>query len=550
MKRIGMAVMLFLSGISLLSANNLSDSLLIRLDRVVRERSVYGKEKADRIEALNQQLYHTGNNEQRYQLYGKLFTEYHSFNTDSSLFIARERYRVAQELKNPVYLEDSRMNIAEIMGTTGMFKEALELMNGVNRSRLPEYLLGYYFHLYRSIYGLLADYAVAGEEKEKYTALTDIYRDSLLWIHPSGSTTHQLVWADRLNIQGKYEDAIRLMSAYYRDHQEDEHVNAVVTYTLSESYRLKGDKELEKKYLILSSLSDLKSAVREYISLRKLAVLLYQEGEIDRAYTYLKCAMEDAILCNARLRLLEILEIFPLVNQAYQEKVEKQQKQMVVSLVLISILSICLLLAIFYVYKQMRKLAAARHEVVEANSRLKEVINELHRSNEELKETNHALSETSYIKEAYIGRYMDLCSVYLDKIESYRRSLSKIAVSGKVEELYKAIKSTRFIEKELKDFYAGFDETFLYLFPTFVDEFNNLLVESERIQLKPGERLNTELRIFALVRLGIADSSKIAHFLRYSVTTIYNYRTKMRNKAAGERDEFEKKVLRIGKNLD
>lgn len=541
-------MMLFLSGFSFLSAADLSDSLLIRLDRIVRERAVYGKERAARIDALNQQLSYTGDNKLRYELYGKLFTEYHSFNTDSSLYVARERFRIASELKNPVYLDDSRMNIAEIMGTTGMFKEALDLMKSVDRSRLPDYLLGNYYHLYRSMYGLLADYAVADVEKEKYLALTDIYRDSLLWVNPPGSTTHKIVLADRLNIQGKYAEAIQLMSDYYHEYPEDEHVNAVVTYTLSESFRLKGDRELEKKYLILSSMWDLKSAVREYISLRKLAVLLYQEGQIDRAYTYLKCAMEDAILCNARLRLLEILEIFPLVNQAYQDKVEKQQKQMEVSLILISILSVCLLLAIFYVYRQMKKLSLARREVVNANDRLKELINELHLSNDALKETNHTLSEISYIKETYIGRYMDLCSVYLDKIETYRRSLGKIALSGKVEELYKAIKSTRFIEEELKDFYTRFDETFLHLFPTFVDEFNNLLLENERIQLKSGERLNTELRIFALVRLGISDSTKIARFLRYSVTTIYNYRTKMRNKAAGERDEFEKKVLRIGKN--
>ena len=193
----------------------------------------------------------------------------------------------------------------------------------------------------------------------------------------------------------------------------------------------------------------------------------------------------------------------------------------------------------------MKKVAAARREVVDTNTLLQELNEELHDSNSQLKEMNHTLSEANYIKEEYIGRYMDQCSTYLDKMDLYRRSLNKIAAAGRVEELYKAIKSSQFLDEELKEFYANFDMTFLQLFPNFVEEFNALLTEP--MQPKPGELLNTELRIFALIRLGITDSTKIAQFLRYSVTTIYNYRTRVRNKALGERDEFETKVMQIGK---
>ena len=295
-------------------------------------------------------------------------------------------------------------------------------------------------------------------------------------------------------------------------------------------------------------MADMKTAVREYISLRKLAVLLYQEGDIERAYSYVKICMEDAAACNARLRKLEILEIFPIINDAYQQKTEKQQEQMKWALVSISLLSLFLLLAIFYVYKQMKKVAAARREVIDANKRLKELNDELHISNSQLKEANHSIAENSYLKEEYIGRYMDQCSVYLEKMDNYRRSLGKIAATGNVEELYKNIKSSKFIEGELKEFYTNFDNTFLQLFPTFVEDFNALLADDEQISLKAGERMNTELRIFALIRLGITDSVKIAQFLRYSVTTIYNYRTKVRNKAAGDRDLLEQEVMTIGKS--
>ena len=527
-------------------AESRTDSLLLQLDRAVKGRAAYGQAREARIRNLTELLGHTTSDEQRYDIYDKLFSEYHLYNTDSALFVSREKLRIAEKLNSREKQEEARLNIAEMLGITGMFKEALELLNMVDAD-LPTDLRAYKFHIYRTIYGLLSDYAVTPQSKEDYMRLTDNYRDSLLTVHEPGTPTYLLVEADRMNMQGKEDQAIGLMSGYYKQHPEDIHTNAVVAYTLSESYRLKGETEKEKEYLIRSAIADMQSAVREYISLRKVALLLYQEGDIDRAYTYLQSCMEDAVACNARLRLLEILKIFPLVNQAYEVKAMKQQEVMKTSLILISILSACLLLAIFYVYRQMKKLSVARREVVEANQRLKGLNVELAHSNTRLKDVNHALTETSQIKEEYIARYMDQCSVYIDKIDGYRRSLGKIAAAGKVDDLFRAIKSTQFIDNELEDFYTNFDHTFLHLFPTFVEDFNALLAENERIPLKSGELMNTELRIFALIRLGITDSAKIARFLRYSVTTIYNYRTKTRNKAVGERDDFEKKVMQIGK---
>ena len=341
-----------------------------------------------------------------------------------------------------------------------------------------------------------------------------------------------------------------MLTDFYRKPSLDDHSKAMITYTLSEAYRLKGDKKGQKHFLALSAIADLKSAVKEYVSLRKLASLVYEDGDIDRAYNYLKCSLEDATLCNARLRTLEISQVFPIIDQAYQLKTKRQQQEMKISLICISLLSVFLLVAIFFVYKQMKKVAAARREVIDTNTLLQELNGELHDSNSQLKEMNHTLSEANYIKEEYIGRYMDQCSVYLEKMDNYRRSLGKIAATGKVDELYKNIKSSKFIEEELKEFYANFDNTFLQLFPTFVEDFNTLLAEGEQIYPKANERMSTELRIFALIRLGITDSVKIAQFLRYSVTTIYNYRTKVRNKAAGDRDQLEQEVMKIGKSRD
>lgn len=525
-----------------------ADSLLLKLDRVIKERPIYMEQKELKLVELKRQLYRQIPAEERFAILGTLLDEYRSFNTDSALYVAEERERIAIRLGNPEYIDNARMNKADVLGMTGMYKEGMDLMQNIHANRLSEAIRPYYYHIYRTVYGLMADYAVTEYEKKLYAELTDRYRDSLLLVNKDNLLIHTLIQSDQYNVRNECDKAIRLLTDYLAQQKDYEHDVAICAYTLSESYRLKGDKEKEKEYLIVSAIADMKTAVREYVSLRKLAVLLYQEGDIERAYSYVKICMEDAAACNARLRKLEILEIFPIINDAYQQKTEKQQEQMKWALVSISLLSLFLLLAIFYVYKQMKKVAAARREVIDANKRLKELNNELHLSNAQLKEANHSIAENSYLKEEYIGRYMDQCSVYLEKMDNYRRSLGKIAATGNVEELYKNIKSSKFIEGELKEFYTNFDNTFLQLFPTFVEDFNALLADNEQISLKNGERMNTELRIFALIRLGITDSVKIAQFLRYSVTTIYNYRTKVRNKAAGDRDLLEQEVMKIGKS--
>ena len=538
-------VTIVLSGLLYAKENKSTDALLREIDGIIKNRQTYGAEKEARIADLKKLLLEATSDEQRYSFCGRLFDEYRAYNLDSSFVYAQRKEELAHRMDKLDYLDDAAMNMAEVMGTTGMYKEALELLGQIDKKTLPDYLYGYYYHLYRTIYGLMGDYAVTEKVKKEYYRMTDLYRDSLLQVNASDSLGYVLVMADKCIVHAQYDEAIRMLMEYYNKPSLDDHSKAMLTYTLSEGYRLKGDKQGQKQYLALSAIADLKSAVKEYVSLRKLASLVYDEGDIDRAYNYLKCSLEDATLCNARLRTLEISQVFPIIDQAYQLKTKRQQQEMKVSLICISLLSVFLLVAIFFVYKQMKKVAAARREVVDTNTLLQELNEELHDSNSQLKEMNHTLSEANYIKEEYIGRYMDQCSTYLDKMDLYRRSLNKIAAAGRVEELYKAIKSSQFIDEELKEFYANFDMTFLQLFPNFVEEFNALLTEP--MQPKPGELLNTELRIFALIRLGITDSTKIAQFLRYSVTTIYNYRTRVRNKALGERDEFETKVMQIGK---
>lgn len=385
----------------------------------------------------------------------------------------------------------------------------------------------------------MADYSPYAPVKEHYTRLTEAYRDSLLAVNPEGTLSHAITLADRLNARGDYTGAVSVMERFMAANTLSEHDNAICAWTLSEAYRHLGDTDRQKRLLLTSAISDMKSAVREYVSLRQLALLLYSEGDLKRAYAYLSIAVDDAAKCHASQRIIELNDSYPMVNAIYIDTINGQRHKLMWMLALITVLSLFLIAALLYIRRKMKQIARSRKALADANGRLRQY-------NVELSDANSAIAENSRLKELYIGRYMDQCLSYIEKLDTYRKTLSKLASAGKTDELKQKLKSASVIDDELRAFYDNFDRTFLSMFPTFVDDFNALLLPGEAITPKKTGTLNTELRIYALVRLGISDSDRIAKFLRYSVTTIYNYRTRLRNKAAGDRTRLEADVMRIG----
>ena len=524
------------------------DSLLRVLDRTVDDFQIYSNMKEAKINKLKDLLKYTTSYSQKYEICGKLYDEYSFYKSDSALVYARKKLLIAEKLNNKRNLTDARLNLASIMGITGMYKEAMDIVNKVDVNEAPD-LKAYYFHINRTIYGFMADYASSSQEKRRYDEITAAYRDSLLIVNAPSSSAHVMVRSDQLIINKKYNEALKLLLNYYPTIKNNIHDRAIIAYSIALAYHGKHERDLEKRWLTTSAIYDLQSATKEYISLRLLAYTLYEDGDVDRAYKYIKRSLDDALFCNARLRTFEISKMLPIIDKAYQQQSDSRQRLMMITIFSISTLSVLLMLAVFFVYRQMKKLAVARKNLSDANKLLNDLNHELSATNIQLNNTNETLLEANLIKEEYIGRYMDQCSAYIDKLDDYRRLLNKTATAGKIDDLLRVIKSKQFIEDELKEFYDNFDSTFLQLFPTFVDEFKLLLSDYEDVTLKSGQLLNTELRIFALIRLGITDSVKISHFLRYSLSTIYNYRTKLRNKAICKRGEFEENVMRIGSNI-
>ena len=546
MKRIFVLISLILFPFFIFAGNEM-DSLLRVLDKTIENYQLYSNLKEQKLNQLKDLLKITSADEQRYIICGKLYDEYRSYNSDSALTYARKKLVIAEKMNDIQKLNDARLNLASIMGTLGMYKEAMDILNDVDIKKSP-FLKAYYFHIYRTIYGSMSDYAVSSQEKARYDSRTAAFRDSLLAVNAPTSGPHVMVQSDQLIVKKQYDDALKLLLPYFPTITDNNHDKAIIAYSISEAYHGKRNRNMEKRWLAISANYDIQSANKEYISLRSLAFILYEDGDIDRAYKYIRRSLDDALFCNARLRTIEISSMVPIIDKAYQLQTQARQRDLIISLVSISLLSLFLIIAIFFVYRQMNKLAVTRKHLSIANKQLNDVNHELSGTNQELKISNDTLLEANIIKEEYIGRYMDQCSAYIDKMDEYRRLLNKTATAGKIEELLHSIKSKQFIEDELKEFYDNFDSSFLQLFPTFVDEFKRLLSDHEDVMLKPGQLMNTELRIFALIRLGITDSVKISHFLRYSLSTIYNYRTKLRNKALGKRDEFEANVMRIGTN--
>lgn len=529
MKALWSLTLLFLYLIAVAEEPQSVRDMLTKLDDTIEEKQIYNRQKEGQISAIKEKLSGSNDPVSRYEVYNELFHAYNKFQLDSAFHYADLKQELALSIGQPEQKE-AQLNHADLLCTMGMYKEALDIMSNIRQEQLKAEQIPYFYHLYRTIYGAMADFALTDPEKSKYEKLTDIYRDSILLNNPRESLTYTLVSADKMIYNKKYRDALNLLETEYRT-CTDMHGKGLMAYNMAEAYRGLGDKDRQISNLAESATIDLRLPVKEYTSLIKLAILLFETGDIGRAYKYLNCAMEDAVACNARLRTFEITQMYPIVDKAYQQReARNKQIRMIFSLCL-ALLSVILLISILYIYKQMKKLTAARKALSEANNRLTEM--------------NAELSEANQIKQEYIAHYLDQCTLYIDKLETYRRSLANMAITSKVNELFKAIKSEQFIEDEREKFYKEFDRTFLNLFPHFVEAFNNLLIEDGRIYPKPGELLCTELRIFALIRLGISDSNKIARFLSYSLATIYNYRSKVRNKARGDKNSFEQEVMKI-----
>lgn len=529
-------------------------ALIKELDNALDSSIVYSQQKQARITQLRANAFSVRNGDvgERLEANDALFNEYKSYRCDSAAYYLIENINIATgSNEQQEAAMKNRISLSYLLSSSGYFLPAVDMLQTVNPKELPSKLLPTYYEAYEKAFSEMSNFEVATPPLN-YSDMAIAYQDSLLRLLPSDDELRMQFEETRLREQKRFTEALAVNDKRLAEVSEQTPLYALIMFQRSLIYQSNGDKEQEMIALAKSAITDVRLGTKDHASLWMLAKIIYDYGDIDRAYRYMKFSWEDTKFFNAPLRNWQSAGILSLIEERYSNEIQLRNTQLKVFFSIISVLFLLLLAAMIFIKKQNNRLTFSNeelskaHDVVkETNSKLKKLNGDLAKLNDELKNANSALLESNNIKEVYFSRFIKLCSEYIDKLDRFRSTVSNKLATGQIQELKKMIQSKHFIDDEVKEFYKNFDSAFLHIFPDFVAKFNDLLVDDGKVELKDEELLNPELRIFALIRLGFNDSSQIAEFLRYSVNTIYNYRAKVKNKARVNRDEFENLVKKI-----
>ena len=524
------------------------DSLLNVLDKTIKEADTYVQIKENKLHELKREARKTAPlSIERYHLNNDIYLEYKAYSSDSALHYLNENLLLARQLNDKERELKIQLELSYLLSSIGMYMEAADILNSIDRQTLPTPLLGHYYTCYEHVYSE----AGAAQPRYKmfasrYVKLSHAYRDSMEVTLDPSSATYLWLRETQLREAGKYDEAMEFSDRRLAEASFGTPQYALVAYQRFRLFESMGKKDEHLYYLVLSAISDVRSAIKEQSSLMVLAQELHSKGDLKRAYDYINFSWEISQFYKTRLRSWMNITPLSMINGNYQDIIKQQNRELLIYITCVALLALLLVIALIYIYRQMKALSIAKKGLQEVNERLFSLNEELEEVNRHLRSTNLELSESNLIKEAYIARFFKLCSVYVDRLQAYRKLVNKKLQRGQVAELLKMTHlSNDIVTVEVQELYANFDSAFLHLFPNFVESLNALLLPEEQIVLKPDELLNTELRIFALIRLGIKDSSQIAELLHYSVNTIYNYRSRVKTKARVSRDDFEDLVAKI-----
>lgn len=514
MKRVLLLLSMLLGLAFCAGAQNL-ETLLERLDRTIEEKDNYSRKKEERIDAIRSSLAGI-KAEDRYGAYDALYGEYAKYNLDSALHYAGAKAAIARDKES---LEASRIQLADIYTNAGQYQQAEEILRPLtSRSAM-------YYHALHTLYAAMAATSVIREKTQAYTLLKEEYRDSLIANLAANDIGYIFALSEKLNENRQFNEALTLVTNHYNDPETSDNDKAILDYCMAISYRGLGNREKAKWHYAASAISDIRTPVKEYKSLQELSYMLYQEGDFSRAYRYISCAMEDVQASNTIVRSMEFYPFLSTIGQAYEKDIKNRNKIQQRLMLVLCVLLILLIAAVVITMRQQHMIS---------------------RTNRALVEVNQKLEETGYLKDEYLYQYMEQTAAGIDRMESYRRRILLSYRKYGADHLASELESPLDVEAEQKDFYNSFDQTFLHIFPGFVADVNRLLNPQMQLEPKPGRLMNTELRILALIRLGVTDNVKIAHFLRTSLSTVYNYRSKLRNASTGDQTTFEDRVAKIG----
>ncbi len=536
--------------------------LLHSLDSLLEQQDLFVRVKEERIKQLKMQYSRVKDVKELYAMNRMVYLEYRVYDADSALHYINKNIQLAQQTNNRTWEVVSLLEQSFVLTSSGLLTEALKAVSDIQPEELPQNLRSEYFGRLCTLYSRLRDYSSENSQlSEHYNNLQKAFRDS---VYLTATPDELRYWNCRAWLYLGTPEIEPVKQAFEENKQtlsNDSRKYSIATYNLSAIYRSENNDSKYLENLILSAMADIRSVNGDIGSLQEIAEYLFKHGEIDRAYNYILYCSQKAMLFHNRVRIVKMSHLQNQIYKAYQEQSRTQQKRLQASLIAVSFLFLVLIGAFLFIRKQMHRLKEANLKLDSTNQklsvnmdalstahqRLEEVNMQLKDLNTQLQEVNDQLRESNYVKEEYIGYVFNICSTYISKLEEFRKNINRKLKVGQIEDVKAMTDSSATASNELKEFYQNFDTIFLHLYPDFVGDFNALLLPEERIELKEGELLNTELRIHALIRLGITDSVKIADFLHCSAQTVYNNRLRTRNKSIIPKEDFINAVKKLGK---
>jgi len=520
---------MLVSALSASAEKGVNDSLLKVLDGVIANRAMYLDARVRQIGEFKEQRDSLRSDREIYTCNSYIVDRYESFVSDSAKEYLNENLIIARRLRDCDLINESLIRMALIFAMNGQFMQARDIFDSVDYNMLPDYVKARFcWAKLKYLENLMISTDETSEKLAYYNERLAL-RDSLMGIFPVDTDLYRKELAARCRDTGDYKTALAIFLEMYNKETPDSHEAAMIAKGLADLFGLLGDKEQQERYLLISAIADIKMAVMENESLLALAEMLYGTGEIDRAYRYMRVALEDANFYNSRFKNSVIARVYPIVELSYLDRLNAQQRRISMAMWIMTLCAVIMIIVALMLWKQRRAVTRSRTQLAYANKRLERA--------------SVKLAEANLIRERYVGYFMHQCSINVDKLDKFRININRKLKANQIEDAY--VMSSRPLEKELEELYENFDKAFLNLYPNFIDEFNSLLLPESRFSL-PKDRLNTPVRIFALIRLGITDMSQIANFLHYSVQTVYNYKSKVRRTSILAPEEFDEKVKKIG----
>lgn len=526
---------------------NIKD-LYEQLDQAIKQSQYYISQKESRITKIKKQSRQGHTPQQHLTAYYKLYEEYKAYQSDSSIYYIHQAIDLAKRNNMKSDITKLRSLLALQYSTSGAFTEALHVLQSIDKKTLNNSNKKDYYIAFYHVYGELgfSNINIDTELSQEFYSKQNCCRDTLFSILSPNSEDYLMRKEVLLTSLNKLKEALKINDIRLSKCKKGSHEYGIVAYYRYLIYRSLKDEDMVKYWLLQSAICDVKCAINDQASLWILAEILSKEKDVERSYKYINFSWNANKRFSTRIRSWQISPVLGTIDHNYQAELKKANHSLIFAIICVSLLVIALALLTFYVNKQKSYLSKARNELKKTNTQLEELNNKLSSTNGMLKASNDKLNESNGVKEEYIGQFLGACSHYIDKLDKLRINVNKMVKNKQYNELYSMTKSSEVKEQELEELYANFDKVFLNLFPNFVEDLNGLLKEEYQIHLSSPDKLSAIVRVFALIRLGIDDSTKIAEFLHYAVNTIYNYRAKLRNGAIIDRNEFEKKVRELG----